>query len=52
MLLLKLESQCSFSETRFVATGIHAKPDDAVAEIGYLYNVYQDTVNKWGITVS
>lgn len=52
LLLLKLESQCSFSETRFVVTGIHAKPDDAVAEIGYLYNVYQDTVNKWGITVS
>ncbi|CAC5412969.1 DNASE1 [Mytilus coruscus] len=38
------------TDTRFVVTGIHAKPDDAVAEIGYLYNVYQDTLGKWGIT--
>lgn len=40
------------TDTRFAVTGIHAKPDDAVEEIGYLYNVYLDTVNKWGNTVS
>ena len=40
------------TDTRFAVTGIHAKPNDAVDEIGYLYNVYLDTLNKWGNTVS
>jgi len=40
------------TDTRFAVTGIHAKPDDAVEEIGYLYNVYLDTLSKWGNTVS
>nr|XP_022301890.1 deoxyribonuclease-1-like [Crassostrea virginica] len=33
----------------FVLTGIHAKPDDAVAEIGYLETVYYDAYNHWRI---
>ena len=40
------------TETRFVVTGIHVKPADAVAEIGYLYDVYLDTYYKWGNEVS
>lgn len=33
----------------FVLTGIHAKPDDAVAEIGHLETVYYDVYNHWRI---
>lgn len=36
------------TNTRFAVTGIHAKPEDAVAEIGHLRSVYLDTLNKWG----
>jgi len=34
-------------ESQFVVTGIHAKPDHAVAEIGYLYKSYVDVLNHW-----
>ncbi|XP_048741682.2 deoxyribonuclease-1-like [Ostrea edulis] len=34
----------------FVVTGIHAKPADAVAEIGFLENVYYDVYNHWRIS--
>eukprot|EP00105_Crassostrea_gigas_P044404 XP_019928552.1 PREDICTED: deoxyribonuclease-1 [Crassostrea gigas] len=33
----------------FALTGIHAKPDDAVAEIGHLETVYYDVYNHWRI---
>lgn len=35
----------------FALTGIHAKPDDAVAEIGHLETVYYDVYNHWRIPV-
>jgi hypothetical protein len=34
-----------------VVTGIHAKPADAVAEIGYLEKVYYDVFNHWRVPV-
>ncbi|XP_060080633.1 deoxyribonuclease-1-like [Ylistrum balloti] len=36
----------SSSET-FVVTGLHAKPDDAVAEIGLMDKVYEDALNEF-----
>jgi hypothetical protein len=30
--------------------GIHVKPDDAVREIDYLADVYDDMVSRWGLT--
>ena len=43
-------SVCTVGDA-FVLTGIHAKPDDAVAEIGYLETVYYDAYNHWRIPV-
>jgi len=41
-------SGTSVGEFGFI--GNHIKPDDAVAEIDAMYDVYYDMVNRWGIT--
>ncbi|KAL3853677.1 hypothetical protein ACJMK2_017200, partial [Sinanodonta woodiana] len=33
--------------TKFVLVGVHIKPEDAVAEIGHMYNVYLDILGHW-----
>ena len=36
---------------QFAFLGIHVKPDDAVAEIDKLYDVYESVSRMWGTTV-
>ncbi|XP_023081470.1 deoxyribonuclease-1 isoform X2 [Piliocolobus tephrosceles] len=41
---------CPFTEVRdFAIVPLHAAPDDAVAEIDALYDVYLDVQKKWGL---
>ena len=37
--------------SEFAIAGIHVKPDDAVIEVDYLSEVYDDIVDVWGLQV-
>ena len=53
-LILLLYIECDFFAAigEFGFIGIHVKPDEAVAEIDALTDVYDDMVGRWGMTVS
>lgn len=40
------------SSKQFVLSGLHAKPDDAVAELDFMPVVYDDIVSKIGLRAS